>query len=557
MIEVYEELESDVVIIGGGLAGLNAAIAAGERDGSVIVVEKGNVKRSGCIAGGVDHFMAYLNQNDEWDTEESFLSYVKKLSYGVVNLKIHRKVFCDELKEAITRMEKIGNPLYGKDGRFFRTQSYGAPGPYWINFNGKNLKPKLARYARKVGCETFNRTIPVKILKNHNRVAGIIAFNYRDEMFYFIKSRAVLIATGNTNRLFETPTGMPFNTWLCPYNTGDGQALAFNAGAKLANMEFVRMTVVPKGFSAPGLNAFVGLGARFINSNREYFMERYHELGDRAPRNVLVYACLNEIREGRGPIYLDCTEIPEDRLKHLVKTLALDKDTLPDFFESKKIDISKEFIEISVSEGMQAGPSEVVGSGIKIDENCMSSIDGLFAAGDCSDQMRCVHMAVTGGYAAGKNALEYARNAKSSGSVKKEEIRHAIDEFLKPLSISNGISYIEFEDVLRKIMAEHVGPFRTESGLRAGIRKLESLKEDADQLMASDGHELLRVYESKNLLTVGMIMAHAALFRRESRFIPYHYRLDFPNSDNERWCGQVVVYKDGETIRCEFEKITY
>ncbi len=555
---MYNELESDIIVIGGGLAGLNAAIAVKERGGSVIIVEKGNVKRSGSIAGGVDHFMAYLNQEGDWDTEEAFLKYVKESVYGIVNLKIHKKVFCDELEEAIRRMEKIGNPLYREDGKFFRTRSFGMPGPYWINFDGKNLKPKLAQYAKKIGCETLNRTIPVRIFQKNGRIVGLLAFNYRKEEFYYIKTKAIIIATGNANRLYETPSGMPFNTWLCPYNTGDGQILAFNAGAKLANMEFVRMTIVPKGFSAPGLNAFMGLGAKLVNSQGEAFMQKYHELRDKAPRYVLVYGCLTEMREGRGPIYLDCREIPKERLDHLIKTLGLDKDTLPDYFQQKNLDLSKDLLEITVSEGMLTGPSEVIGSGIKIDENCMSSVPGLFAAGDCSDQMKCVHMAVAGGYAAGKNALGYSKNVKQpNGVISETEIYKEIEEFLNPLAVKDGITYTEFEGILRKIMSEHVGPFRTEMGLKTGIEKLKNLKRETSRIMAENNHELLRVTESKNLLTIGEIMAHAALFRKESRFMPYHYRLDYPRTDDENWCGQVVVYKEGDEIKCEFERISY
>jgi adenylylsulfate reductase subunit A len=301
----------------------------------------------------------------------------------------------------------------------------------------------------------------------------------------------------------------------------------------------------------------MGLGAKLVNSHGEAFMERYHELGDKAPRNVLVYGCLTEIREGRGPIYLDCRGIPKERLDHLIKTLGLDKDTLPDYFHQKDLDLSKELLEISVSEGMLTGPSEVIGSGIKIDEHCMSSIPGIFAAGDCSDQMKCVHMAVAGGYAAGKNAYEYARQVRLNGEISERELEEEMERFIEPLYREEGISYMEFEDVLRKIMSEHVGAFRTEKGLKAGIVKLKRLKKDAEHLKAENRHELLRVMESKNLLTIGEIMAHAALFRRESRFIPYHYRLDYPETDNDGWCGQVVVYRENGEIRCEFERISY
>lgn len=213
-----------------------------------------------------------------------------------------------------------------------------------------------------------------------------------------------MIATGNTNRLYENPRINPFNTWLSPFNTGDGPAMAFRAGAALANMEYMRMTVMPKGFAAPGFNAFTGLGARFMNGRGEYYMGKYHPEGNRAPRYDVVFYSLKEMKEGRGPLFIDCTHLPEEVLAHLEKTLGYDKDTLPDYMKQRCEDLRRSPVEIMVSEGMQAGPTEVTGSGIKINQAFASTVPGLFACGDACDSNQCVHGAVTGGYAAGNSA---------------------------------------------------------------------------------------------------------------------------------------------------------
>ena len=148
-------------------------------------------------------------------------------------------------------------------------------------------------------------------------------------------------------------------------------------------------------------------------------MTRYHEKAEKAPRNWLVWGTLSELKAGRGPVFVDSRHLPPDKLSHLKKTLGLDKETLDDFLKARRIDIEKEPMEIMVSEAMQTGPIEVVGSGIHIDKNCMSTVEGLFAAGDCADQMKVVHMAVAGGYAAGKCAAEYALKNRWKGSTAK------------------------------------------------------------------------------------------------------------------------------------------
>lgn len=546
------QLVADVVVVGGGLAGLNTAIAVAERGVRVVVMDKAMIERSGAIGGGVDHCMAYLNEGEPWDTREGYLRFVEEAARGIVNIQIHERVFCDELEDMLTRMDQIGCPLRDPaTGKYYRTRSFGAPGAYWINFNGKNLKPLLAKNVRRLECQVLDFVTATKVFVRDGRVVGVAGLHIRDGSFYVVDCPAVVVSTGNTNRLYETPSGMPFNTWLCPYDTGAAQALALEAGASLSNMEFVRMTIVPKGFSAPGLNAFTGEGARFINGLGAPYMERYHPLKEKAPRNVLVHAALTEIREGRGPLFLDCTKIPSESLQKLKATLGTDKDTLPDYMAQKGIDIAEEPFEIEVSEGMQTGPVEVVGSGVKIDERCMSIVEGLFAAGDCADQMKVVHMAIAGGYAAGKHAADYAKR-RPAERIPEQDIHAERARLMEPLERPGGLHYRELEDVLRRIMKEYVGPARTEVGLRTAARKIARLKTDLPRLGARNPHELMRCLETEHLVTVGEVMAHAALARKESRFIPYHYRLDYPETDDRNWGGQIVVHRQNGELRTEF-----
>ena len=478
---------------------------------------------------------------------------MEKVGLGTGHLSIIESVFCSELSDAIERMARIGNPLTRPNGAFYRTRSMGQPGPYWINFNGKRLKPRLGSAVRKLGCTVLDKVMMLDLLRRAGEVVGGVGFHIRTGSFYIVRAKATIIATGNTNRLYENPRLNPFNTWLCPFDTGDGQIMAFNAGAKLTNMEYMRMTLLPKGFAAPGFNALVGMGGRFLNSLGEYYMEKRHPSGNRAPRYDVVYHTLEEIRTGKGPVFIDCRHLTDEDLHHLESTLGYDKDTLPDYFEQRGEDLRKKPVEITVSEGMQAGPTEVTGSGIKIDGDCASSVAGLFACGDACDHNRCVHGAVTGGYKAGKSAAVFARKRNHVDVVPSFLERERIDRFMEPLHRSSGYPYAQVENAVRKIMAEHVGVMRTEQGLKTGLEKLGRIESYLDQMKAVDLHELMRTHETRSILAVGKIMATTALFRKESRNKPYHHRLDFPETDNEHWCGLVGVQKNGDALACSLE----
>jgi adenylylsulfate reductase subunit A len=546
---------TDVLVVGGGLAGANAAMGAAERGARVVVADKAVIERSGDIGGGVDHFLAYLNENEDWDTQDAFLRYVEKIGRGTAHLSILESVYCAELPSSIERMARIGNPLTRPDGTFFRTRSMGQPGPYFINFNGKRLKPRLGQAVRRLGCTVLDRVMMLDLLTHEGAVVGAIGFHIRSGAFHVIQAKATVIATGNTNRLYENPRINPFNTWLCPFDTGDGQVMAFRAGAALTNMEYMRMTLLPKGFAAPGFNALVGMGGRFLNATGEYYMERNHPMGNRAPRYDVVYHTLEELRNGRGPVYIDCRHLDDKELTHLMATLGYDKDTLPDYLEQRGEDLRGRPVEITISEGMQAGPTEVTGSGVKIDRDSASTVPGLYACGDAADHNRCVHGAVTGGYKAGKSAATCALGVRHTHEMSPYAVRERVEGFMAPLRRSSGYPYRQIEDAIRKVMAERIGVMRTEGGIRNGLEKLERLERHLDEMMVHNLHELMRAHETRSLLQVGKMMGEAALFRTESRNKPYHHRLDYPDTDNEKWCGLVVLKKEGDGISCSFEPV--
>ncbi|MCB1436877.1 MAG: FAD-binding protein [Rhodobiaceae bacterium] len=550
-------VKADVAIIGGGTAGLNTAMAAAECGASVLIVDKAHIQRSGAIAGGIDHFMAFMETGESWDTREAYLAYVGKVARGAANLRIHEKVLCDELPAAMARIEKMGISLRQEDGSYLRTQALGQPGPYSINFNGQRLKPAMALEVKRRKCRVLNRVQVTKLCLHEGEMAGFCGYDMRNGDFYEIQAKATVIATGNTNRMFKSQTGNPFNLWYCPANTGDLHRAAFDAGVELANVEYVRMTIVPKGFSAPGFNAFFGMGGKLVNGLGVPFMTDYHPQGDAAPRNVMVWAALTETKAGRGPIYVDVRHLSASDLAHLFSTLGIDKDTLPEFLMAKGYAREGAMIELTVSEPMQARPSEQCGSGIKIDEACASNVPGLFAAGDASDQMGCLHMCVAGGFYAGKQAAKYARARNRLLPLKAKELRQERLRVFAPMQRQNGLAPGEFENVVRIITTDHFGPIKNETSLKAGIAKLDALNSYRDELAAGDLHTLMRCHEAVNIHAVAKIVAETSLARTESRFSPYHHRSDFPESSDD-WCGLVVARREGDNgVATRFETLLY
>ena len=552
-------IQTDLAVIGGGTAGVNTAMAAASKGIDVTVIDKGNIDRSGAIAGGIDHFHAYLETGEPWDTRQAWLGYIAKVAKGASNLKVHEAVYCEELQQAIQRVEALGISLRNpQTGKFFRTQALGQPGPYAINFQGKRLKPAMAQEVRRLGCRVLDRVVVTKLLLYDGQMAGILGFNMRSGDFYVIQTKACVIATGNTNRMYRPQAGNPFNIWYCPACTGDLHRAAFNAGVELANMEYTRMTVVPKGFSAPGFNAFLGMGARLVNGLGEHYMQRYHPDAEIGPRNFVVWGTWREIKEGRGPIYMDCRHLSQKDREHLFTTLGYDKDTLPEFLVKKGYNLEGTMIEVTVSEPMQARPGEQVGSGIKIDERCASNIPGIFAAGDSSDQMGCLHMCVAGGFAAGKHAANFARSAGAFKPLDEEQIDAEKKRVFFPLECKQGVSYTEFEEVVRNIATDHFGPVKTEISLTTALEKLGNLDAHQQELKASNLHELMRVHEAISIQEIAKVTASAALARKETRFAPYHYRADYPDTDDKNFCGLIVVRRgDQGAVTTRFEKLDY
>jgi succinate dehydrogenase/fumarate reductase flavoprotein subunit len=548
MTHKWNSLETDVLVIGGGVAGCMAAIPALEAGLSVVVCEKGKVlDHCGSVGCGVDHYLTIMESGPEWDTPEFLIKHLPKLTDGIVDMAVASRVI-HEMPKVVRKIESFG--VNFKDPRFndyYRLRSFGLPGTYHINFDGTEFKKHIGKRVRKLKGSVLTRTMAVQILVEDGQAYGAIVFNFRTGEWTVVRAKAVVLAAGEVNRISLNASGMAFDSWHCPYNTGDSQAMAYKAGAQLTNMEFVETTITPKGFSAQGLNALVSEGAYFINKSGERFMFKYDEKGENARRAVIADAVINEYLLDNGPIYADCRHLPEDILDHMEATLQIDRYTMPAFYEQKALNFREEPIEVSISElSIRRSGVYFRGSGLAVDTDGQTSIKGLFAAGDCASVSGGIAGAAVLGHVAGEGVASFI--PKINGSLPQIDMKTADvirETAMKHMEVEEerSISWKSYEDEVRRTVNDYIGVRRNEAGLRHALQTLHALAKREPDLKADDLHGLMRVHESSSIRLNAELMATAALARDESRTGSSHYRLDHPESDETNWKKFVIVQK--------------
>jgi adenylylsulfate reductase, subunit A len=546
----WKTIETDLLLIGGGVAGCMAAIEAQEAGLDVVVCEKGKVlDHTGSVGCGVDQYLTIMESGPEWDTPEFLINHLQDLTDGIVDMAVSSKVI-REMPKVLKKIESFGVDF--KDPvtkEYYRLRSFGLPATYHINFDGTDFKKMIGQQVRRGQATVLMRTMGVQVLTHENKAYGALAFNFRTGEWYAIRAKAVMLATGDVNRLSTNATGLSFDSWHCPYNTGDAQAMGYRAGAALANMEFVEMNLVPKGFSAQGLNALVSLGAHFLNRHGERFMFKYDKRGENARRAIITDAVITEHLDGNGPIYVDCSVLSEKDLDFLEETLGIDRYTMPAFYEQKKHDIRTQPVEVSISElSIRRSGLYFRGSGLAVDTKGETSIEGLFAAGDCSTCGGGVSGAAVLGYIAGQGAVERIR--KDKGAALPEIDQDAADAIRASsgshLQQPDGIPWREFEAEVQRTVSDYAGVRRTEKGLKLALETLSILEKKEPTLKADDMHGLMRVNESQNIRLNSELMATTSLARQETRTGTVHNRLDYPDSDDSNWRKFIVVEQGDE-----------
>ena len=543
-------MDADVLIVGGGLAGSMAAIHARDLGASVIVAEKADTRRSGCATTGVDHCWTYIPEihGSQLSVEDLVKDHTADAG-GFVDQEIATFIATHSF-ERLLDLERFGVPIRDEQGKFRLVKKIHRV-PTFLHFAGRDLKPKLTRQMHRREVKIVNRVMVTNLLTQGNNVIGAIGVGTRSAELFVFRAKSVILATGNIYRLYMNRTGLPFNLSFPPHETGDGHVMAFRAGAELLNMEFTTIQTGPKNFQRCGRGTYVPgkvVDARGQSIGGGSPPNRQRQAMDRVVESE--HSFEQVLREGRGPIYMDCHEASDEEVAEIRWGLNNEgNQALLTYWDEKGIDLRRDKIEFEIYEP-KGGSGK---AGIAINSRCETSLTGLYAAGDVIGGMtRSVSPgAFTLGWHAGEMAARFAqeRGAVELDGANEETIGEHRNFCQTILSRPRGASWKEGQAALQSIMDYYVGRVRSETMLGAGLTRLRRLRSEAQsELTASSPHELLRCLEVLSLMDAAEVIALSAQSRQESRFGPEHYRADFPDTDNEHWFCYTALRREDERI---------
>ena len=304
-----EKISTDVLIIGGGTAGCYAALTVSENsDKKVLICEKAHIKRSGCLAAGVNALNAYIVEGRK---PQDYVDYAKKDADGIVREDL-LLTMSEKLNEVTDRLEKLGLVILKDENGKYVTR-----GNRNLKINGENIKPILADAVEKAKNVTvLNRVNIFDYSVKDNKINGAFGFGIESGIFYTIEAKAVIIATGGAAGLYKpnNPGFSRHKMWYPPFNTGAGYAMGIRAGAEMTTFEMRFIALRCKDTIAPTGTLAQGVGAKQINSLGEVYETKYG-----LTTSERVYGTVNENQEGRGPCYLRTEGITAEQDESLLK----------------------------------------------------------------------------------------------------------------------------------------------------------------------------------------------------------------------------------------------
>ena len=546
-----KEIATDILVIGGGLAGCHAALRARELGHRVVIVEKQHIMHSGEACMGLKDFFALIPGIGDKAKE---MENQRRATQGLME-EYFTELILDGSFEGIERLERWGIRVRNDKGELVYDSSMFWTCNVYI-WEGASLKRNLAKTCIKHGIKVINRVMVTDFLVEEGRVIGAVGFNTREGELYIFRAKATILSTGGCTRLYQSASGENYNRWRNPYLTGDGYAASLRAGAALKHMEFVQGTLVPKDFSAPGINAFIGVGAKLLNSRGERFMGRYSgEQMERAPRQLLAHAVFTEIKEGRGPIFLDFRGLPQEKYGILERGFRNEKPIYANYLAQRGVDLRGDLLEIEVSEpyirGMATG-------GLVIDKDFQSTLPGLFAMGDVTaySSFYSAMGAMVLGWVGGERACSYAEGLKEVPQASDKTLDPLLERLQAPLLRKEGTPPEFIERNLQRIMSSYAQYERNEVGLTIGLERVRALNSFArDGIKASDPYELVKAHEALNMLEIAEPVIMAARARKESRMFLNHRRTDYPQRDDEHFKVHIILRRRGEELELSFQKV--
>jgi succinate dehydrogenase / fumarate reductase flavoprotein subunit len=548
----YETHEHDVLVMGAGGAGLRAAIEGLAQGARVAVVSKSLLGKAHTVMaeGGIAAAMANVDRADDWRTHFRDTMRGGKFLNNWRMAQLHAQ----ESPERVRELEQWG-ALFDRtpDGQILQ-RAFGGHTFKRLCHVGDRTGLEMIRTLQdrgvSMGFDVFMECTIVKLLTDGKRVVGAFGYWREQGRFVVFKAKSVVIATGGIGKAWPVTS----NSWEY---TGDGMALAYEAGADLKDMEFVQFH--PTGMVwPPGVQGLLvteavrGEGGILRNKLGERFMEKYDpKRMELSTRDVVSRSIYTEVKEGRGSehggAYLDISHKPAEYVKQKLPSMY------HQFKELADVDITRQPMEV--------GPTcHYMMGGIDVEaETAQASLPGLFAAGEAAAGLHGANRLggnslsdlVVFGRRAGLGAAQYANKAPAS-SIDDSQVAAAEKAMLDPFARNEGESPYAVHRDLQKAMASYVGIFRTEEDLKRAMTELETLKQRAARVrvegsrMFNPGWHLARDLQS--MLTVTEAVTRSAIARKESRGA--HSRIDYPQLDDQVWGKQNnVISRDGDSMR--------
>ena len=526
-----EKISTDVLIIGGGTAGCYAALTISENsDKKVLICEKAHIKRSGCLAAGVNALNAYIVEGRK---PQDYVDYAKKDADGIVREDL-LLTMSEKLNEVTDRLEKLGLVILKDENGKYVTR-----GNRNLKINGENIKPILADAVEKAKNVTIlNRVNIFDYSVKDNKINGAFGFGIESGIFYTIEAKAVIIATGGAAGLYKpnNPGFSRHKMWYPPFNTGAGYAMGIRAGAEMTTFEMRFIALRCKDTIAPTGTLAQGVGAKQINSLGEVYETKYG-----LTTSERVYGTVNENQEGRGPCYLRTEGITAEQDESLLKAyLNMAPSQTIKWIESGK-NPSRQNVEIEGTEPYIVGGHTA--SGYWVDTERATTIEGLFAGGDVAGG--CPQKYVTGALAegeiAGLSAVKYIDSKESFEKISDEDTNYHLRETEKYLTDRHSLYTTEqLEEAMQTVMDSYAGGIKTnyrfnEKQLDIADCKIRQLETLTDDLYAEDFQELMYICELKERLTVcKSVIAHLRA-RKETRWHSFAENLDYPEKDDRNF----------------------
>ena len=542
IIDGLSEVSCDVLVIGGGTAGPMAALKAKLKNpkANVVLLEKANVKRSGAISMGMDGLNNAVIPG--YATPEQYTKEITIANDGIVDQKAVYK-YAERCYSIIEELDSFGIRFLKNENGDFAVKKVHHIGTYVLPMpNGETVKKALYRQLRRARILISNRYMATRLLTGDGRVAGAISVNTRTAEILVIRAKSVILCMGAAGRLGLPTSGYLFGTYENAANSGDGYAMAYHAGAALANLECFQINPLIKDYNGPACAYVAGpFGAYTANNEGARFIECDYWSGQ------MMLEFYNELQSGKGPVFLKLNHLHEDTIGEIEKTLHhVERPTRGLFHEGRGTDYREEPIEMHISEiGFCSGHSA---SGVFVDDFARTTIPGLYAAGDMASVPHNYMLgAFTNGSVAGEHAMEHAGGidfAKfDAGDVERERIR-----VMAPTRREDGIPPNQIEYKARRLVNDYLQPPKVTRKFQLGQRRLAEVRDDMEnRMIARNSHELLRALETHSIIDCADMAAHASLYRTESRWGLYHLRTDYPEKDNENWfCHTLLSQKNGK-----------